>query len=719
MKESTANSTEDSSSIDVPNVYQEFLDCWETPDHRDACIAAYQDSQVSFIPNLLPQFAVEMSADQTFAILRQRLGIKLDVALDPQYTDPDKLPDEIPKAIQSPMQNQPNGNWLKQTNMVGINTRTIHSFWNIVKYALTRPAAQDSIHILPIWEPGVVGSLYGMSSWQINPEFFSTELAQVRPELNTVERQLRACVNLLHVLGKAVGMDVIPHTDRFCETAFAYPDYYEWLQREDLEIVDHSDRVYEGVQKRVLEFLAKAGAAVAEEPTPVQTADLYGEAVGEAQRLRILFGKPKDYEGRLHRRIELVKHLYLYGYEPVPATMAPPFRGMAVDSRDEAKKIDENGLEWRDYVITKPESMSRVFGPLARYKFYERFNDNVDWEVDFSRPRAKVWDYVCNKYYQVQHRYGFDFMRGDMSHVQMRAAGVPTETDDYYDPLRAVKNYIQRKGVPYFGYFAETFMAPKNIMTYGHEIDHLEASHAESTLGDLQSSCVGDADFTQRFIQYRNFLETRDCAPNFTIFTADKDDPRFDKFFVKGSATRLFIAFFLTDMPSYSSLGWETRDIHLAPAPNEHYTKLFVFQEKVGPKATEGSYIWGKNGAFFHVCNRLKLYLDTMWNQIQNRPVRWLIRLDPMMDNKLLAWTQDDDRPDYVFVVNLDIEQANEDFSIPAIPGIDKDVTLEYDFSTASHVPEPDHRLTSNGKSYRIAKIDAGEGRVYRLITNN
>ncbi len=147
--------------------------------------------------------------------------------------------------------------------------------------------------------------------------------------------------------------------------------------------------------------------------------------------------------------------------------------------------------------------MSRVFNPLTRYKLYGRLKDNTDWDIDFDNPRREVWRYVLEKYADVQQRYGFDFMRGDMSHVQMRPDGVPRAIDEFYDIQRAVKIHIQRdKGVRHFSYFAETFLAPRNIMVYGDEVDHLEASDADTTLGDLQSTCVGSPEFLQKLRQY-------------------------------------------------------------------------------------------------------------------------------------------------------------------------------------------------------------------------
>lgn len=692
----------------VPKVYWEFWDRW--PSEQGQLLDLYYRRQQSFVPSLLPEQAVQFSTLQTVQILRRRLGNAFNVAVDEVFCDPSNLPRTLPEVIQSPVINEPNTNWLKLVNMVGINVRTIHSFWNIVKYVLTIPASQAAIHILPIWEPGVVGSLYGMSSWQINDEFFSPELVEIFPYLNTVEKQLKAVINILHAMGKAVGMDVIPHTDRYSEMALAFPSHFEWLQRQDTVIVDHRENLHEEIQGRIMEFLVQSGPAVPEEPLPENIFEL-----DEARRLRILFGHPRDRQGRLNRRNQLIRHLYRYGYEPVPGTMAPPYRGLTVDTREEAEIRDEHGMVWRDYSITEPELMSRVFGPLARYKLYGRLDDNREWKIDFDRPLHDVWLYVCEHYYDVQRRYGFDFMRGDMSHVQMRANGIPDEIDPYYDLLGAVKNYIRfDMGVPYFGYFAETFLAPRDIFTYGEEMDHLEASDADTTLGDLQSTVVGSPEFMQRFRQYYDYRMTRACVPNFTVMTADKDDPRFDEFYVKGNEVRMFIAFFLADMPSYMGMGFTVRDVHYKPAPNEHYTKLYVFQETVGPKATSGPYRWGQNGYLYHNITRLRLYADEIWDVIRNRPTLWLLHPDPTSANKVIAWTQQD-YADYLFVANLDIETPARSFAIPRIPNMVPEVPILFEFSTARTVLNADLTLTFNGRHYRVQQLAPGEGRVYRF----
>ena len=124
-------------------------------------IVRYYKHGASFIHHLKPSDVVNFPTRQVMYILEKKFGDGFYKAMNASET------------INSPVAHFSDGTWLKQTKMVGINVRTIDSFWNVVKYALTLPETQNSIHLLPIWEPGVVASLYGMSSWNINPEFFS------------------------------------------------------------------------------------------------------------------------------------------------------------------------------------------------------------------------------------------------------------------------------------------------------------------------------------------------------------------------------------------------------------------------------------------------------------------------------------------------------------------------------------------------------------------
>ncbi|MEZ0611273.1 hypothetical protein ACAW74_22370 [Fibrella sp. WM1] len=582
---------------------------------------AFQTGQSSYVPNLLPQIAVQFSVYQTLDILQKRLGTDLlRRALDPQQTVP------------SPRLGQPSGRWLRQSNMVGVNVRTIGSFWNVVNYTLTLPACHDSIHLLPIWEPGVVGSLYGMVSWQINPEFYSVDLARFIPTLDTVDKQLKVVTNLLHALGRTVGMDVIPHTDRFSEMALIHPALFEWVHRDGHRLVDHSENVYRHVEEVIWQFMHQHGTADGS-PITYSKSVFFSTQIPlltDEQRHLILFGRPGDYSGRLQRRLDLIKHLTNQGFETLPMTMAPPYRGLHIVPDDFI--TDEFGQVWYQYSFNQPQPFSRVFGPLARYKFYHSLNDNRDWQLDFGRPNRAAWEYICRKVRACQQQFNFDFMRGDMAHVQPRPGGVPSEgvpaiPDAFYDPLRTIKHYVQQQGTPHFGFFAETFLAPPDTMAYGDEVAHLEAIDADSTLGDLQSMVVGSAVFNEQLATYLELAETQSFAPNFTVMTADKDDPRFDEFYHTGNTFRYFVSLFLPQLPSYVGLGFEVRNLHLERGANEEYTKLYVFRisdESQTDKVTHGPFVWGTNVEQFMNIQLIRSFAETHWSDLSNKPVVWL-----------------------------------------------------------------------------------------------
>ncbi|MBC8156515.1 MAG: hypothetical protein H7Z72_26835, partial [Bacteroidetes bacterium] len=372
--------------------------------------------------------------------------------------------------------------------------------------------------------------------------------------------------------------------------------------------------------------------------------------ISDGKRHQILFGQANDYGGRLQRRLRLIQHLVRVGYETLPMTMAPPYRGLHINPADFVR--DEFGQIWYQYAFDEPQAFSRVFGPLARYRFYQSHDNNANWQLDFDRPNVPAWDYIGQKYYEVQRAYNLDFMRGDMAHVQLRPDGVPAQPDLYYDPLRFVKHYVRERGVPYFGFFAETFLAPPDTMGYGNEPDHLDAIDADSTLGDLQSCVVGSDTFAERFRSYYDWLKTRRFAPNFTVMTADKDDPRFDEFYRTGNVARYFIALFLTDMPSYVGLGFEVRNQHAQRGLNEEYTKLYVFRisdEAETDKVTRGPFVWGHNLDQFAAIQRIRAFAESIWHEIAGRETRWLVAPG---NADYVVWTHASE-PAFVFAVSL------------------------------------------------------------------
>ena len=251
--------------------------------------------RVSFLAGLRPQDALALPLETVLDLLRARSGAAPDIALSREATDLEAPLADLPIEVVSPRAHEPDPEWLKTTNMVGINVRTVGDYAGVIKYALTLPAAFDSIHLLPIWEPGVVESLYGIAGWNLNRAFFSEELRTAAPHLDTVERQLRAMCNLLHVMGKTVGMDVIPHTDRFSEATVGTPDLFEWMRVVDREIVDQSEALHEVVEESVFSWLQATGPADPALAIPPSRGSLF--AAPERDRLEVLFGNPSDLQG--------------------------------------------------------------------------------------------------------------------------------------------------------------------------------------------------------------------------------------------------------------------------------------------------------------------------------------------------------------------------------------------------------------------------------------
>ena len=169
-----------------------------TGSHHQA-VEDYVAGDTSFVVGFRPHDAVATPLSDALKLLIRRYGDAIAVALSDTAVDLARPLAELPAAVRSPRANEPDPSWLKRTNMVGINVRTVGDYGGVVKYALTLPATTDSIHLLPLWEPGVVQSLYGIASWNLNTEFFSDELYEYAPNLDTVGKQLRATSNLLKI----------------------------------------------------------------------------------------------------------------------------------------------------------------------------------------------------------------------------------------------------------------------------------------------------------------------------------------------------------------------------------------------------------------------------------------------------------------------------------------------------------------------------------------
>ena len=156
-------------------------------------------------------------------------------------------------------------------------------------------------------------------------------------------------------------------------------------------------------------------------------------------------------------------------------------------------------------------------------------------------------------------------------------------------------------------------------------------------------------------------------------------------------------------MPAYMGMGFECRDSHPAPAPNEHYSKLYVFQMPDGPKGTRGPFVWGKNRALNYKLNRQKILAEEIYESIVDQDITWLLAPDATGKRKVIVWTQANS-PQFVFAANLDTRNAGSD-----IPVVFPEGNWTPFFSTETESVENDRYYEEN-----LLKIGAGEGLVWR-----
>ena len=154
--------------------------------------------------------------------------------------------------------------------------------------------------------------------------------------------------------------------------------------------------------------------------------------------------------------------------------------------------------------------------------------------------------------------------------------------------------------------------------------------------------------------------------------------------------------------------------MHNSPAPNEHYTKLYVFHETDGPKATSGPYRFGRNGNLFYNLTRIRLFAEAILPELTGAPSRFLVPPDARASQAFFAWTQTDE-PRYLFVGNADTSVAVENFNVPAGRVLPPRATLTPVFSTVEGLTEDELAAPGDGRAFKIRRLEPGEGRAYRI----
>ena len=114
-------------------------------------------------------------------------------------------------------------------------------------------------------------------------------------------------------------------------------------------------------------------------------------------------------------------------------------------------------------------------------------------------------------------------------------------------------------------------------------------------------------------------------------------------------------------MPSYYSLGFETREQNLTRNFNETYSKLYVFKitdKAETDKVTNAPFIWGNNEEQFREILKLRKRGESILSEIHE--LNSYVLKYPSERNGVFIWSQYPDSQ-YIFVANISNDKEIEE----------------------------------------------------------
>ncbi len=568
--------------------------------------------------------------------------------------------------------------WLQESKIVGLNPRAIGTFWDIVKYAMTLP--EDAIHILPLHEPGYGESLYARVNWQLNDEFLDPDLAA--RGFTTPEAQLKLVTNVLHAMGKKVGMDAVPHTDRFSEEVFAYPDYFEWihLNADQTAILPFAPEnpegtgTYDQVKSVIFNFVAENGPAIPLPPDVSLSRETFfnDEVVPENLRYRILFGEPANKQQRLDRRVALLQLMQKKGFITAPVVDGPPYRPF---------KLAPNTHTAHTELIVHDELTDRspkgITGTLAPYRVFQL---QADGSLNYDLADLNVLKYFARQLKAMQQAYNFDFIRADMSHIQMRAEG-PMEPirpglPENKMELWAYLKYQLQKQAPYFATLSEDFLISDDICGYGNSRQNNHARNVDVVLGNVANQplvaspgILSSPLDIQHIKHHYNIIGNLSFRPSIAMFTTDSDNPKMN--FLHNNTVniiRAVLGYFLNN-PSYMGAGFEVLEERPLPTMSEQgklleienprkYSRYYIAQPSFLNYRTQ-PYQWGENHTFHQTMTRLRKVYVQLQDKLKTLG-HWWVDTDKAAVGAWTYYDKNTKQPELLFVVNTD-HRAHED----------------------------------------------------------
>lgn len=672
-----------------------------------------------------PEQALNLSDAQLFQFLEKSLGASRLKSL---------LAGEM---IPGPKYAEKDGRWLQKSKMVGVHPRIPQTYLGILKYALTCP--EEAFHFLPLNEAGAGNSLYAAASWHISREFLDESLSQ--KGLTTPEQQLKFVISTLHALGKTVGLDIQPHMDRFAETVFTHPDFFEWIQVDSTKTtqIRNDDTLHEDVKKVVQGFLKQFGDGSGKKLDAEVLANFFnpdfinpatGNPLSEEDRQFILFGSTEQPASRTHRRICLMDWVREAGFETVPTPNFYHFRPVRfVKMADNGQGVTWATFEAESQIPTPFPQSSSVFGSIAPFKWFH----TKDGMPDLTAPNFEVWEYYADKIVAMQKEFQPDFFRVDRPHLPLR-------TPQEEEPLSAMgvpypKNlwaYVKARVAehnPSVATLAEAFFDP-NSCGLDDAFINIETGRFDVALGSLQYQEV-DYDFLEKLksINLRQLYLPISFQTANTMMTADSDKPKFD-FMYPGdlaNGVRAFVGLFL-NQPGYMGMGFETRESQPDNVARQHSCHYIDHNLNGQGKP----FLWGKNKTFLTKLNLMRQVYDRLARVIANQSHYWLNGWREGADEakrSIAAWAFYDAKRgvDTLCVLNTNTEdEQNNVFienpldRIPALADQDSQTLVMKPVFSTETAPKRRISLAAiplvKGKALKLSRLAPGEGRIYRVI---
>ncbi|HOV13788.1 MAG TPA: hypothetical protein PK771_05850, partial [Spirochaetota bacterium] len=135
-------------------------------------------------------------------------------------------------SIKSPVESEPNSNWMVKSSFCFVNIRGVgkdnNKTGNFIDAIKFLPSLRvNGIHLAPFFECSL-SIVYAINSLNtINLDCINTTFLEYGM---TGEEQVKFFIDFCHLLGMTVGFDIEPHTSQFSRIVIENPELFRWLK---------------------------------------------------------------------------------------------------------------------------------------------------------------------------------------------------------------------------------------------------------------------------------------------------------------------------------------------------------------------------------------------------------------------------------------------------------------------------------------------------------